>query len=244
MGSAEAPANRGTAARLVFTASIAARADSLSPRCMPPTTMSIVFISYSHDSAEHRERVLGLSERLRKDGIDTRLDQYVAGTPPEMWPRWMLDRLEEADFVLVVCTKTYFRRFRGHEEPGKGKGVDWEGAMIIQEIYDARSRTRKFVPVLFAPEEERHIPEPLRGHTFYTLTSEASYRALRDFLLDQAGVEPGPLGPRGMALAAGSQRVEPSRLRHGAARLFGREEELAALDEAWDAPGTHVLSIV
>jgi hypothetical protein len=31
--------------------------------------MKTVFISYSHDSVEHRERVLALSERLRKDGI-------------------------------------------------------------------------------------------------------------------------------------------------------------------------------
>lgn len=203
----------------------------------------IVFISYSHDSAAHRERVLGLSERLRKDGIDTRLDQYVDGTPPEKWPRWMLDRLDEADFVLVVCTETYYRRFRGHEEEGKGKGADWEGAMILQEIYDARSRTRKFVPVLFSPEEERCIPEPLRGHTFYTLTSPASYEALYEFLLARAGAEPGPLGElRGRA--AGPRRIEPSRLRHGAATLFGREEELAALDQAWDDPATHVLSIV
>ena len=34
-----------------------------------------VFISYSHDSAEHRDRVLALSERLRQDGIDTLLDR-------------------------------------------------------------------------------------------------------------------------------------------------------------------------
>jgi SEFIR domain len=39
------------------------------PRC--------VFISYSHDSDDHREQVLGLSERLRADGIDTILDRYV-----------------------------------------------------------------------------------------------------------------------------------------------------------------------
>ncbi len=28
-----------------------------------------VFLSYSHDTDAHRERVLGLSERLRADGI-------------------------------------------------------------------------------------------------------------------------------------------------------------------------------
>ena len=36
-----------------------------------------VFISYSHDSDDHRARVLGLSERLRADGIETILDRYV-----------------------------------------------------------------------------------------------------------------------------------------------------------------------
>ena len=98
-----------------------------------------VFISYSHDSDEHRARVLGLSERLRNDGVETRLDQYVPGTPAQGWPRWMLDQLDWAEFVLVVCTESYYRRFRGHESPGVGKGVDWEGALITQEINDAQS---------------------------------------------------------------------------------------------------------
>lgn len=40
-----------------------------------------VFISYSHDSDTHCERVLALSERLRTDGIETLLDQYVNGSP-------------------------------------------------------------------------------------------------------------------------------------------------------------------
>jgi hypothetical protein len=81
---------------------------------MPP----ILFISYSHDSEQHREKVLALSERLRDDGFETRLDQYVNGTPQEKWPRWMMDRLDEATHVLVICTQTYYRRFREHQEPG------------------------------------------------------------------------------------------------------------------------------
>ena len=134
----------------------------------------IVFISYSHDSEEHRERVLALSERLRADGIETRLDQYLNGAPAEGWPRWMLDRLEEADFVLVVCTETYYRRFRGHEAPGQGQGVDWEGALITQELYDARSNTLKFVPVMFESLPRTFIPEPIRRLTHYPLTSQES----------------------------------------------------------------------
>ena len=153
-----------------------------------------VFISYSHDSDEYRESVLALSERLRVDGIETLLDQYVNGSPQQGWPRWMLDQLDAAAFVLVVCTETYYRRFRGHEEPGKGKGVDWEGALITQEIYKRRSRTLKFVPVFLAAAVEDWIPEPLSSGTHYALTSESAYQRLYNFLLGQAGVEPEPEG--------------------------------------------------
>jgi hypothetical protein len=93
-----------------------------------------IFISYSHDTPAHKARVLGLSELLRADGIETRLDQYVSGSPAKGWPRWMPDQIDWAEFILLVCTETYYRRFRGHEEPGKGKGADWEGAVITQEI--------------------------------------------------------------------------------------------------------------
>jgi hypothetical protein len=153
-----------------------------------------VFISYSHDSDEHTERVLALSDRLRVDGIETLLDQYLNGFPAQGWARWMLDQLDAADFVLVVCTETYYRRFRGHEEPGKGRGVDWEATLITQEIYDARSRTLKFVPVFMSPPVEEWIPEPLRSRNHYALTSESGYQELYDFLLEQAGVEPQPVG--------------------------------------------------
>jgi hypothetical protein len=42
-----------------------------------------VFISYSHDSDQHKDRVLALSDRLREDGIDCIIDQYET-SPPEM----------------------------------------------------------------------------------------------------------------------------------------------------------------
>ncbi|HEY0017428.1 MAG TPA: SEFIR domain-containing protein [Longimicrobium sp.] len=232
-----------------------------------------IFISYSHDSPEHEQRVLALSERLRQDGIDAQVDQYVNGTPPGGWARWMLDELDAAEFVLLVCTETYHRRFRGHEQPGKGKGADWEGALITQEAYDARSHTLKFVPILFDYADERYIPEPLRSVTHYTLDSEAAYERLYEFLLGEAGVEPRTLGDvrrkgrrRGEPLsfaaepAAGTpdisktkaqlfapsspQKIAPTRLRHSAEKLIGRDEELARLDAAWADPATRVLTIV
>jgi tetratricopeptide (TPR) repeat protein len=159
-----------------------------------PSQPPRVFISYSHDSHDHEERVLALAERLRKDGVDAQLDQYVAGTPPEGWPRWMLDRLDWADFVLVVCTETYYRRFRGHAEAGKGKGADWEGNLVTTEIYNAKSKMTKFAPVLFDGQNEQFIPEPVSGHTHYLLDSQDNYANLYASLTRQAGITPGELG--------------------------------------------------
>lgn len=227
-----------------------------------------VFISYSHDSDEHRERVLGLSERLRADGIETILDRYVDhGSPPEGWPRWMLNGLDKATHVLCVCTETYYRRFRGQEVPGKGKGVDWEGAVITQSLYDARSVSTKFVPVLFAGTDEPYVPEPLRGQTFYVVDSDASYEALYDALLNQSGVVPGPVGtPKRKLRATGqplsfpsvppaaeakdstsdvARKIARTQLdKHAPRVLFGRETELAALDVAWAKGTLNVYTLV
>lgn len=163
----------------------------------------VVFISYSHDTPEHKDAVLALSQRLREDGIDARIDQYVKGTPEEKWPRWMLNQIDDAKYGLVICTPTYYRRFRGKDAPGKGKGADWEGAVITQEIYDSNSKTKKFIPVFLSTISEKDVPEPLRGHTYYCLKDDEGFKALCDALWDQAGVEPVPLGkPR---IAASTQ---------------------------------------
>jgi hypothetical protein len=218
---------------------------------------NVVFVSYSHDSDEHLERVLQLSERLRADGLETALDQYLNGTPEQGWPRWMLDQLDAAERVLVVCTETYYRRFRGHEKPGKGKGAGWEGTLITQKMYDERSTTAKFVPVLLDADQVPFIPEPLRSCTSYTLTSEATYRELLAALHDRAGVEPGPIGnplvePRRVATplafpsgtGAATPRIAPSRLTHVTDELFGREAELARLEVAWQDPKIHLITLV
>src|SRR5271166_904876 len=53
-----------------------------------PTATCRVFISYSHDSTEHEQRVRALADQLRDDGIDARIDQYVQD-PDEGWVKWM-----------------------------------------------------------------------------------------------------------------------------------------------------------
>jgi len=152
-----------------------------------------VFVSYSHDSPAHRDRVLALCDRLRRDGIDAEVDRYEAA-PPEGWPRWTMRRTEAADFVLVVCTETYRRRFDGKEGKSRGLGVMWEGAVVTQTLYDAATVNGKFVPVVFAPEDEAHIPTVLRGVTRHNLASENGYEQLCRHLTDQPATPRPDLG--------------------------------------------------
>ena len=105
-----------------------------------------VFVSYSHDSQEHRTRVRQLVDQLRSEGVTAIFDQQFEDVPPEKgWPLWMLDEVESADYVLVVTTETYNRRFRGNEKPGSGKGGTWEGGTITQELYDAQGHEQQGV---------------------------------------------------------------------------------------------------
>jgi tetratricopeptide (TPR) repeat protein len=142
-----------------------------------PPHPPIVFISYSHDSPEHADRVLALSDKLRDDGIDCVLDQYEV-SPPEGWPRWMDRQIHEADFVLMICTPTYFRRVMGKEEPGTGYGVMWESALIYQYIYNQGTLNTQFVPILLEGANNADIPTPLQSATYHRPYTDAGYEEL------------------------------------------------------------------
>jgi hypothetical protein len=153
-----------------------------------------VFISYSHDSVEHQERVVGLADRLRADGIDAEVDQYNAA-PPEGWPLWCERQIEAAEFVLMVCTESYHRRVKGDEQPGQGLGVVWEAGIIRQLLYDAGALSDKFVPVLFSDGVVEYVPTLIRGRTRYVVDTEDGYERLLRQLSGQPSVVRPVLGP-------------------------------------------------
>jgi tetratricopeptide (TPR) repeat protein len=137
----------------------------------PQDTAVRVFISYSHDSAAHMDRVLALANRLRQEGVDCHIDQYEQ-SPREGWPQWCDRQIEESSFVLVACTETYLRRFKGEEAAGKGLGVTWEGHIVTQELYNAQGQNNKFVPITFSAQDAAHIPMILQGTTYYQISEE------------------------------------------------------------------------
>ncbi|HEU4426639.1 MAG TPA: SEFIR domain-containing protein [Pilimelia sp.] len=158
---------------------------------MGPTTR--VFVSYSHESEQHRSWVLALADRLRADGVDAWIDRY-APAPVEGWPRWIRRQIEESDFVLCVCTPAYRRAFDGHPDPERGLGVNNEGFIILQDLYDRGNVSERYIPVLPGNTWSwADVPSALRGFTRYRLPED--YEDLRRRLARSAG-EPPPLGAR------------------------------------------------
>jgi len=182
-----------------------------------------VFISYSHDTVEHQERVKTLADRLRADGVDAEIDQYNV-SPPEGWPLWCERQIAAADIVLMICTETYHRRVSGHEKGGTGLGVVWEARIIRQFLYDAGAVGDKFVPVLFSNASPEQIPTPIKGGTRYVVDTEKGYEDLYRRLTGQPSV----VKPR-----LGSMRSLPIR-----GRQWPEEEMEAVAFAAAKAPGS------
>lgn len=62
-----------------------------------------------------------------------------------IWPRWMENQINNSEFVLVVCSKSYYEKC--YSDDKKSKGISWEVNIVYQHLYDGTSINTKFIPV-------------------------------------------------------------------------------------------------
>jgi hypothetical protein len=159
-----------------------------------------VFISYSHDSPEHSNRVLTFSNKLRDLGVDTELDQYQT-RPPQGWPQWCEVQLrsENSKFVILICTSAYRNRVDNQVPADEGRGVYWEGSVISQYIYKDKANER-FLPVLLDGESDESIPIRLQGFANFRVNAfdlgDVGFEALYRELTGQPAIIKPTLGTR------------------------------------------------
>ncbi|MBY8872149.1 TIR domain-containing protein [Micromonospora sp. PLK6-60] len=158
-----------------------------------------VFISYAHDSPEHREAVRGLWTFLRSRGIDATLDLSAARERQD-WSLWMAREIDTADFVLVVASPAYRRRAEGTAEPDDGRGVQFEAALLRDRLTMDRPRwIRRMLPVVLPGRSVEELPaflQPYAATSFPVteFTDVGAEQLLRVLTGQELHPEP-PLGP-------------------------------------------------
>lgn len=109
-----------------------------------------VFISYSHDTPEHKMWVMKLAQKLMNNGIEAMLDMWELG-PGDDIARFMERGLKEADRVLMVCTEKYVLK----AEEGRG-GVGYE-KMIMTADYMKQVDSKRVIPII-RQNGTNHVP--------------------------------------------------------------------------------------
>lgn len=128
----------------------------------------IVFISYSHDSPQHKEWVLQLAVALRAFGIDVTLDQWDLVAGQDM-AAFMTTGIRVADRVVLICSETYVTK----AESGKG-GVGYERLIVTGEVVSAID-TIKFIPVIRNNSGARPVPDFLGPRKYVDFTDNEQY---------------------------------------------------------------------
>jgi len=136
-----------------------------------------VFISYSHDSREHANKILALADKLRSDGIDAILDQYEPW-PTVGWVAWMTQQVRKADFVLMICTEMYYKGLMKDVKSNQKLGIKWEWNLISNYFYEAGAVNKRFFPVLFDQNDSKWIPDPFKGMPWFCVKTQEGYEEL------------------------------------------------------------------
>lgn len=86
----------------------------------PPVS---VFISWAHEDARREAEVAQLAANLRILGIDADVDLFHLDDDNVDWTRWGVRRIAEVDYILIVASEPYGRRWEGTNEPTEGPGA-------------------------------------------------------------------------------------------------------------------------
>lgn len=198
--------------------------------------MPSAFLSYRHESEDHRARVRDLAIKLRDSGIEVALDQFYrdknAGDPPEGWDRWSSNHAKECGKALIIASEGYFRCFEGKEPGPGGYGSALESRIFYTQLYEARWISERHRVVLVDDFNHTLIPLEIKHLShFRPLASNDEFRRLVTW------IQGSPSSP-----GAGSKSItwpKPDlEFSHG---LADRQKEWPAIVNALSGHGPRIL---
>lgn len=166
-----------------------------------------VFISHTSREAAEKEWVTRFAGDLRSAGLHVVLDRWDLQFGDDL-TRFMVHGIEQADFVLMVCTPAYAEKALATHG-----GVAFEHMIISGAIHTHTAASNKFIPILRLGEPARSIPAYLRNRYFADFRQEDAYTSALQQLVPalyhlpdvslppeamEATAEPGPAGAEGV----------------------------------------------
>lgn len=180
-----------------------------------------VFISYSHDSEEHKNWVLQLATRLRSNGIDILLDIWNLRLGSNL-ASFMEKGLSKSQRVICICSESYVKK----ANDGKG-GAGYEKQIMTDELTKDQN-TEWVIPLIVNNTNERKLPTFLSGRKYIsfedTLLYENKYEELlRDLLNEPVSPIP-PIGknPFKVVKEFAQQKFLPANERYTSPAVFGK----------------------
>lgn len=133
-----------------------------------------LFISYSHDSVEHKQWVANLASHLRSHGVDVILDQWDLHIGDDL-PFFMESALDPEHKVLVICSAEYTEKANA----GSG-GVGYEKRILAADMMEGIRK--EFVLPIIRNNHDKKVPSFLKGILYEDFDSKPYYDAYRELL--------------------------------------------------------------
>lgn len=145
----------------------------------------VVFISYSWTSDEYQKKVIDLATKLRRDGVDVKLDVWDLKEGHDKYV-YMEKCVTDStiDKVLILCDKKY-----AEKADKRQGGVGDETTIITSEVY-GKAEQEKFIPVVMERDENgtEYLPAYLKPRMYKDLSGEdfnENYRSLVRVIYNQ-----------------------------------------------------------
>ena len=160
-----------------------------------------VFISYSWTSKEYQESIISLSERMRHDGVDIKLDVWDLKDGQDKYAYMEQCVTDDSiDKVLILSDHLYAEK----ADKRKGGGGN-ETKIISVEVYEDADQ-QKFIPVVMERDEkgEACLPQYLKSRIYRDLSGdnyEAEYELLLRTIYEMPSHKKPELGERPLWLS-------------------------------------------
>jgi len=224
-----------------------------------PTTISTVFISYSHKDGAWKDWLLPHLGMLERQGRITVWHDRQIDTGGKWYPE-IFQAMARARVAICLISADYLAsEFCTREEIPYLLDRCEKGGMVLIPLL-VRPCLWDTVPWLsetqMIPRDGKSVAEDFKGYEdgvfaqvarkVYQVIGEptpqdvvdesAASAALSDVFESPAGAVTEEFPP--------PEKVDITRLPQTGAELFGRRKGMALLEEVWDDPGTNVLSLV